>query len=109
MQALTAAALLAACGGSAAPTMPPATSTAAPLATVTVRAPATQAPAASPTSVSTASPQPSPPAQAVGATVAPTRIPVTFKGIEQGLTADGFPYLGKADAPITLTDYSDFL
>jgi len=41
--------------------------------------------------------------------VAPTRIPVTFKGIEQGLTADGFPYLGKADAPITLTDYSDFL
>ena len=36
-------------------------------------------------------------------------IGVTFKGIEQGLTADGFPYLGKADAPITLTDYSDFL
>jgi hypothetical protein len=45
----------------------------------------------------------------VNATAEPTGIPVTFKGIEQGFTADGFPYLGKADAPITLTDYSDFL
>jgi hypothetical protein len=34
---------------------------------------------------------------------------LVYKGIEQGVTAEGFPYLGRADAPITLTDYSDFL
>lgn len=43
------------------------------------------------------------------ATAAPARIATAYKGIEQGVTADGFPYLGKADAPITLTDNSDFL
>ena len=32
-----------------------------------------------------------------------------FDGISQGLTADGFPYLGDPDAPVTLIDYSDFL
>lgn len=89
--------------------MPPATPTVALLATMAIQAPATQAPTASPTNPSTASPPPTPLAQAVSATAAPTRIPVTYKGIVQGLTADGFPYLGKADAPITLTDYSDFL
>jgi hypothetical protein len=48
-------------------------------------------------------------AQPVAATAAPSRVAIAYKGIEQGVTADGFPYLGRADAPITLTDYSDFL
>ena len=43
------------------------------------------------------------------AAATPSRVAIAYKGIEQGVTADGFPYLGKADAPITLTDYSDFL
>jgi len=42
-------------------------------------------------------------------TTNPTAAPLTYNGIEQGLTADGFHYLGRADAPVTLTDYSDFL
>lgn len=32
----------------------------------------------------------------------------TFEGIPQGLTHDGFPFLGQPDAPVTLIDYSDF-
>ena len=48
-------------------------------------------------------------AQVVQSTPQPTRIALVYKGIEQGVTAEGFPYLGRADAPITLTDYSDFL
>ncbi len=32
-----------------------------------------------------------------------------FNGIQQGYTADGFPYLGDPAAPVTLIDYSDFL
>lgn len=48
-------------------------------------------------------------ATATTAPVNPTAAPMTYNGIEQGLTADGFHYLGRADAPVTLTDYSDFL
>ena len=32
-----------------------------------------------------------------------------YKGVAQGLTSEGFPFLGAADAPVTLTDHSDFL
>ncbi len=32
-----------------------------------------------------------------------------FNGIPHGITAEGFPYLGNPDAPITMIDYSDFL
>jgi hypothetical protein len=32
-----------------------------------------------------------------------------FNGIPHGMTEDGFPYLGVADAGVTLIDYSDFL
>lgn len=41
----------------------------------------------------------------------PTEAPavVLFKGIPHGTTEDGFPYLGEADAELTLVDYSDFL
>ena len=98
-----------ACGGSVAPTLHPATPLAALSPTPTVRASATELPAAAPTAAPVASSRPTATGSAPAATAQPTRIGVTFKGIEQGLTADGFPYLGKADAPITLTDYSDFL
>lgn len=33
----------------------------------------------------------------------------TYKGIPAGLTEEGYPYLGDADAPITIEEYSDFL
>jgi len=33
----------------------------------------------------------------------------SYDGIPVGVTDDGFPYLGSADAPVTLIDYSDFL
>ncbi len=32
-----------------------------------------------------------------------------FNGIPHGITAEGFPYLGNPDAPVTMIDYSDFL
>ena len=41
--------------------------------------------------------------------VTPTSASKDFEGIPQGLTAAGFPYLGDPHAPVTLTDYSDFL
>lgn len=39
----------------------------------------------------------------------PTESAPLFDGISVGVTNDGFPYLGSADAPVTLIDYSDFL
>lgn len=109
LQAIASALIFAACGGRVAPTMQPATPLAAPSPTATVRPPATDLPSAIPTAAPATTSQPTSTASAPAATAPPTRIALTFKGIEQGLTADGFPYLGKADAPITLTDYSDFL
>jgi len=108
-KAIAAAVFLAACGQAP-------TSTIAPLAPgVSATVTATQqepTPSAPPTVVARAtvtftSPTSTPPA--VNATIEPPRVALAYKGIEQGLTADGFPYLGRADAPITLTDYSDFL
>ena len=32
-----------------------------------------------------------------------------YNGVAQGLTPEGFPFLGAANAPVTLTDHSDFL
>ena len=101
--------MLSACGGASAPTLPPPTTAPTAAFSPSVAPPATQAPAPSPiptvafVAASTATAQP------VVATTAPSRAAIAYKGIEQGVTADGFPYLGKADAPITLTDYSDFL
>ncbi len=31
-----------------------------------------------------------------------------YNGVPQGLTPEGFPFLGAANAPVTLTDHSDF-
>jgi hypothetical protein len=100
------AALVSACGGASAPASSP---VAAPSPTAMARAEATLAPTAAATSTSTPQPAPGVTAQVVPSTLQPTRIALVYKGIEQGVTAEGFPYLGRADAPITLTDYSDFL
>lgn len=32
-----------------------------------------------------------------------------YRGLEQGLTDEGFPYLGALTATLTITDYSGFL
>lgn len=32
-----------------------------------------------------------------------------FDGIEVGLTAEGYPYMGNADAPVTLEEFTDYL
>ena len=79
--------LLAACNGTE--TQP---ETAAP--TTADTAPATQPTAAAP----------APTAAAPGE--APAGTP--YNGVAQGLTAEGFPFLGAANAPVTLTEYSDF-
>ena len=79
--------LLAACNGTEAQP-----ETAAPTAADT--APATQ-PTAAPSAPTAAAPS-----------EAPAGTP--YNGVAQGLTADGFPFLGAADAPVTLTEHSDF-
>lgn len=71
----------------------------------------TTAPTALPaTAIATATDLPAP-------TLAPTQPALTvrslaasqYQGLPQGVTLDGFPFLGQPDAPITLIDYSDFL
>ena len=52
--------------------------------------------------------------QATDAPSEPSALPTAaavalFKDIAVGVTDDGFPVLGEADAPVTLIDYSDFL
>jgi hypothetical protein len=32
-----------------------------------------------------------------------------FDGVPHGVTSDGFYFLGQPNAPVTMTDYSDFL
>jgi hypothetical protein len=92
-----------------------------PAAGVTVASPTAVSPASLPATAT----QPQPPAVAsplAEATSLPTAtailpteaLPPTeavalFNGIPQGYTDDGFPYLGDPAAPVTLTDYSDFL
>ena len=67
-------------------------------------------PAAPTTAVTAPATQPTaaPPAPtAAGPSEAQTGTP--YNGVAQGLTPEGFPFLGAANAPVTLTDYSDFL
>ncbi len=59
-----------------------------------------------PTAVPTETPTTAPTA-AVPPT--PTAAVALFNGLPHGITAEGFPYLGDPDAPITMIDYSDFL
>lgn len=79
--------LLAACNGTEAQPEPAAPTT------------ADTAPAAQPTA---AAPAPT----AAVPSKAPAGTP--YNGVAQGLTADGFPFLGAANAPVTMTEYSDF-
>lgn len=69
-------------------TLPPtagAATESAPMATAAIELPPTQAPA------------PEPAAEAL------------YMGLPHGVTPEGFFYLGRADAPVTVYDYSDFL
>ena len=79
--------LLAACNGTETQPKP-----AAP--TGALSAPATQPTAASPAPTAAA------PSEAPAGT--------PYNGVAQGLTAEGFPFLGAANAPVTLTEHSDF-
>ena len=79
--------LLAACGGTE--TQP---ETAAPTTAVTAPAPQPTSPPPAPTAAS--------PSEAQAAT--------PYNGVAQGLTPEGFPFLGAANAPVTLTEHSDF-
>ena len=67
-------------------------------------------PAAPTTAVTAPAPQPTAPPPAPTST-GPSAAPeaTLYRGVAQGLTSEGFPFLGAADAPVTLTDYSDFL
>jgi hypothetical protein len=82
--------------------------------------PATDAPPSPEPSIVAATdapPSPEPSIVAAPATAAATEPPPAFgtllatqyEGIPQGVTPDGFPFLGQPDAPLTLIDYSDFL
>jgi protein-disulfide isomerase len=98
--------LLAACGGEPTPASP------APTA-----APPTRAPAPA-TTAATIAPTPSTSSGQGAATAqAPTAAPTaraaqpenTTASIPDGLTPEGYHILGRADAPVTLVMYSDFL
>ncbi|MDE2994245.1 MAG: hypothetical protein OXU67_10220 [Chloroflexota bacterium] len=61
--------------------------------------------------LTTPTPPPPPTALPPPPTVAaPSEAPAgtPYNGVAQGLTAEGFPFLGAANAPVTLTEYSDF-
>lgn len=55
----------------------------------------------------TASSAPAPAAQEA-APVGSTNDPETLDGIPVGFTAEGYPYRGNADAPVTVYEYSDY-
>jgi protein-disulfide isomerase len=101
--ALLALSLLAACGDAAGPA-----------ALVPSQSPATPAPQAPTAQASPVATRPAPTAVAAqpttlasaGQTAAP---PAADGGIPESVTAEGYHVLGSADAPVTLTMYSDFL
>jgi len=86
-----------------APAFEPLQSQIPPEPTAMLSIPATQAPTATPV---THSPPPEPTTTAVPAA---TPSYALYKRIPTGLTADGFPFLGSPNAPVTLIDYSDFV
>ena len=101
--ALLALGILTACGGVSAP------SGTAPTALAPARAPTSQPTAVAiastsvpPTIVAT---QPAP----ITVTSQPAATSVAEASIPEGVTAEGYHVLGRPDAPITLTNYSDFL
>jgi protein-disulfide isomerase len=113
---LALALVLAACGGGApAATTAPSTPSAAPSQTpnATATAAPTDAPIATDTPAPTKAPvvtdAPPTPTDAVADSPAWTLARTQYLGLPQGVTPDGFPFLGQPDAPVTLIDYSDFL
>ncbi len=107
------AVLMTACGAQ----QPTASPTTAPAA-VPSPSPATAAPAEAPTqarvvptatSIQLQTQTPTAPPLAPSPTVVPIQTLPLFNGIPHGITPDGFHFLGMPDAPVTLTDYSDFL
>ncbi len=100
--ALLALSILSACGNAAAPA-----------ALTPSQSPATPAPPAAAAIASPAAVQPAPTlaAQPIASasadqTAAP---PAVDRDIPEGTTAEGYHTLGRDDAPVTLTMYSDFL
>ena len=97
--------LATACGAPAPPEAAPAAAT---TASQSGASPASAAPTAVPNPLPTAvapTSAPAPPA----APAAQTAAGDTYRGIAQSRTPDGFYVLGAPNAPVTLTDYSDFL
>ena len=94
--------VLAACGSAAPAAQSPPT-----VAPTGAQPTARSAPAAAPTSINVAATAPAT-ALVTVATAAPR--PTTASGaIPEGLTPEGYHFLGRADAPATLVMYSDFL
>ena len=84
------------------------TATATTPATATEAATATQTPVA--TEAPSTEPPPSPTAEAVEPTVAATATAESGGAVAvNGRTPEGAYFLGRADAPVTIIDYSDFL
>jgi len=101
--ALLALSILSACGNAAAPaTLTPSQSPATPApppAAAAISSPAAIQPA------STVAAQPIASASAAQSTAPPA----VDRNIPEGTTAEGYHTLGRDDAPVTLTMYSDFL
>ena len=100
------AVLMVVCGAQQ-PTASPTTVPAIPAAPAAVPSPsaATAAPTKAPVVATATSIQ----LQTQTPTEAPLQTLPLFNGIPHGITPDGFHFLGMFDAPVTLTDYSDFL
>ncbi len=97
-------AMLAACGNAV-----PATQ-GAPTAAPVVRQPTSRSlPTAAATSPSTAAATTSPATKLPVATAAALQPPAAGGALAEGLTPEGYHFLGRADAPATLVMYSDFL
>jgi protein-disulfide isomerase len=99
--------LLAGCGGGQPAAQVPASPTATtepPTATTEPPTPTSEPPTATATTA-----PPTPTATTAPPTPTATAAASLHRGIPQGVTADGVPLLGSADAPVLLIDYSDFL
>ena len=82
----------------------------APAAAPVVRQPTSRSlPTAAPTSPSTAATTTSPSTKLPVATAVPPQPTAAGAALAEGLTPEGYHFLGRADAPATLVMYSDFL
>ena len=99
-----------ACGGAGTPSTPPQAAPAQQTAPAPATSPSaaplqpTSAPAGAPAATSAPQAQTSPAAPPAPAAAAPS-----YKGVPVGRLPEGFYTLGAPEAPVTLTDYSDFL